>query len=147
MARAAVNLGTTISNNIMSVFESKVLVNKPVNDVYRFLADLNNHGQLMPDNVIGWQGTADVASFEIQNMAKLSLKIDNRITNREVRIVPAEKPPFDMELKWELIEAGNKTQATFTITASLNMLMKMMASGPLQKLTENETQRLTEIFS
>nr|WP_294943860.1 SRPBCC family protein [uncultured Mucilaginibacter sp.] len=131
----------------MSVFESKVLVNKPVSDVYRFLADLNNHGQLMPDNVIGWQGTADVASFEIQNMAKLSLKIDNRITNREVRIVPAEKPPFDMELKWELAEAGNQTQATFTITASLNMLMKMMASGPLQKLTENETQRLTEVFS
>jgi carbon monoxide dehydrogenase subunit G len=131
----------------MSVFESKVLVNKPVSDVYRFLADLNNHGQLMPDNVMGWQGTADVASFEIQNMAKLSLKIDNRITNREVRIVPAEKPPFDMELKWELAEAGHQTQATFTITASLNMLMKMMASGPLQKLTENETQRLTEVFS
>ena len=101
----------------------------------------------MPENVIGWQGTADVASFEIQNMAKLSLRIDNRITNREVRIIPAEKPPFDMELKWELTEAGDKTDTTFIITAKLNMLMKMMTSGPLQKLAENETQRLTELFS
>lgn len=108
---------------------------------------MNNHGQLMPENVIGWQADKDVASFEIQNITKLSLKIDNRITNREIRIVPAEKPPFDMELKWVLAERGNQTEAVFTIDANLNMLMKMMASGPLQKLTENETQRLAVIFS
>jgi carbon monoxide dehydrogenase subunit G len=131
----------------MSVFESKVLVNKPISEVYRFLADLSNHGQLMPDNVIGWLSTADVASFEIQNITKLSLRIDNRITNREIRIIPAEKPPFDMTLLWELKEVDNQTEAVFTIDANLNMLMKMMASGPLQRLTENETQRLTEIFS
>ncbi|TFF35666.1 SRPBCC family protein [Mucilaginibacter psychrotolerans] len=131
----------------MSVFESKVLVNKPIKDVYDFLADMNNHGQLMPENVIGWQADKDVASFEIQNITKLSLKIDNRITNREIRIVPAEKPPFEMELKWVLADLGNQTEAVFTIDANLNMLMKMMASGPLQKLTENETQRLAVIFS
>lgn len=132
----------------MSVFESKVLVNKPANEVYTFLADMNNHGQLMPENVIGWSSDANVASFEIQNITKLSLKISNRITNREIIIIPAEKPPFDMELKWLLAENGSdSTEATFTIKADLNMLMKMMASGPLQKLTENETQRLTEIFS
>jgi len=131
----------------MSVFESKVLVNKPISEVYIFLADMNNHGQLMPENVIGWQADKDLASFEIQNITKLSLKIDNRITNREIRIVPAEKPPFDMELKWVLAERGNQTEAVFTIEANLNMLMKMMASGPLQKLTENETQRLAAVFS
>jgi hypothetical protein len=131
----------------MSVFESKVLVKKPVSEVYNFLADMSNHGKLMPENVIGWTSTVDVASFEIQNITKLSLKIHNRITNREIIIIPAEKPPFEMELKWLLAESGGDTEATFTITANLNMLMKMMASGPLQKLTENETQRLTEIFS
>ncbi|AMR32956.1 orotate phosphoribosyltransferase [Mucilaginibacter sp. PAMC 26640] len=131
----------------MSVFESKVIVNKPAPIVYKFLADMNNHGQLMPDNVTDWISTADVASFNIENITKLSLKIDHRITDREIRIVPAEKPPFSMELKWELAEAGGNTQAIFTINADLNMLMKMMASGPLQKLTENETQRLAEIFS
>ncbi len=134
-------------DNNMSVFESKVLVKKPINEVYAFLADMSNHGKLMPENVIGWTSTADVASFEIQNITKLSLKIHHRITNREIIIIPAEKPPFDMELKWVLAESGADTEATFTITANLNMLMKMMASGPLQKLTENETQRLTEIFS
>jgi carbon monoxide dehydrogenase subunit G len=130
----------------MSVFESKVVVNKPAGEVYAFLADMNNHGQLMPENVIGWSSNADVASFEIQNITKLSLKISNRITNREIIIIPAEKPPFEMELKWLLAETGDQTEATFSINANLNMLMKMVASGPLQKLTENETQRLSEIF-
>jgi carbon monoxide dehydrogenase subunit G len=130
----------------MSIFESKVLVNKPITQVYKFLADMNNHGQLMPDNITGWTSTADVASFEIVNITKLSLKIDHRITDREIKITPAEKPPFNMELTWALAEAGERTQATFTINADLSMLMKMMASGPLQKLTENETQRLAEIL-
>lgn len=131
----------------MSIFESKVVVNKPTSLVYQFLADMNNHGKLMPDNITDWTSTADVASFNIENITRLSLKIDYRITNREIRIVPAEKPPFNMELKWELTEAGESTQALFTINADLNMLMKMMASGPLQKLTDSETQRLAEIFS
>ncbi|OOQ62258.1 orotate phosphoribosyltransferase [Mucilaginibacter pedocola] len=130
----------------MSVFESKATIAKPIGEVYAFLAVMNNHGQLMPDNVIGWTSDADVASFEIQNITKLSLKISSRVADKEIVIIPAEKPPFDMELKWVLEEANGATTATFTITANLNMLMKMMASAPLQKLTENESQKLAEIL-
>ena len=36
----------------MSTFESTVTINKPVNIVYQFLADMNNHQQLMPDDDI-----------------------------------------------------------------------------------------------
>jgi hypothetical protein len=131
----------------MSVFESTVTVNKPVNQVYLFLADMNNHRQLMPDNITDWASTADVASFNIENITKLSLKIEERITNREIRIIPAEKAPFDMELKWVLSPVGDKTEAEFTINADLNMLMKMMASGPLQKLADQETANLANLFS
>jgi carbon monoxide dehydrogenase subunit G len=130
----------------MSVFESIVTINKPVDQVYAFLADMNNHRQLMPDNITEWQSTANEASFNIENITKLSLKISGRITNREVVITPAEKPPFDMQLKWELSVNDNTSQAKFTITADLNMLMKMLASGPLQKLANEETQNLAEIF-
>ena len=131
----------------MSVFESTVTVNKPVNQVYLFLADMNNHKQLMPDNIVDWVSTADVASFNIENITKLSLKIHERITNREIRIIPAEKPPFDMELKWVLSATGDTTEAVFTIDADLNMLMKMMASGPLQKLANEETTNLARLLS
>ena len=131
----------------MSVFESIVTVNRPITQVYAFLADMNNHQQLMPDNITDWASTADVASFNIQNITKLSIKIDERVTDSLVRIIPSEKPPFDVELKWQLSEAGNATQVVFTITADLNMMMKMLASGQLKKLVDEQTTNLANLLN
>lgn len=130
----------------MSVFESSAVISKPLGEVYTFLADMNNHRQLMPDNITDWVSDVDVASFNIENVTKLSLQISNRVRDKEIIITPAEKPPFDMELKWQLSSQPNGTLATFTITADLNMLMKMLASGPLQKLADEETQNLVGLF-
>jgi carbon monoxide dehydrogenase subunit G len=130
----------------MKTFESTANINCPLNDVYDFLADLNNHQQLMPENIEDWQSNYDEASFSIKNMAKLSVKVANRIGNREIKIIPASKPPFDVELKWSLVPDGDHTMATFTIVADLNMMMKMVASGPLQKLADQETQRLKTLL-
>lgn len=131
----------------MTLFESKVSINRPIDEVYQFLADMNNHQQLMPENIQGWSSTVDEARFNIQNMASLAIKIENRVSNSEVKITPFEKPPFDLELKWVLNWVNNTTEVTLSITADLNMMMKMLASGQLQKLTDHETQRLTEIFA
>lgn len=131
----------------MTNIESKVTIQKPVSEVYHFLADLNNHQQLMPENIYNWTSTADEARFTIQNMAKLALKISTRIENQEIQIIPAEEPPFAMELKWILQDNGDSTTATHQISADLNMMMKMLASGPLQKLADNETTKLAEILN
>ena len=131
----------------MSVFKSEVVIAKPVKEVYTFLADLDNHRQLMPDNIINWVSTADEASFEIENITKLSLKIDERAENSLIRIIPAEKPPFDMDLVWDVAAVAGGAHVTFTITAELSMLMKMVASSPLKKLVEEETQRLAQLLN
>ncbi|MDF2434337.1 MAG: hypothetical protein JWP44_3968 [Mucilaginibacter sp.] len=131
----------------MITFESKVTINKTVKEVYNFLADLNNHRQLMPDNVEDWTSTYDTASFNIRNMTKLSLKVESRIEDSEIIIVPSEKPPFNLELRWNLSFNNNQTEAVLTILADLNMMMKMMASGPLQKLADHQTQTLGSTLS
>src|SRR4051812_39095321 len=123
----------------MTVFKSNTSINKPINEVYNFLADFNNHQKLMPENIQEWVSTTDEANFSIQNMAKLSLRIDNRIPDQEIKIVPASKPPFDLELKWSLFFNNDHTDVLFTINADLSMMMKMLASGPLQKLADYET--------
>src|SRR6478735_1695527 len=86
----------------MTVIESTTEINLPVQDVYTFLADLNNHQQLMPENIYNWSSTEDEASFTIQNMAKLAIKISNRVPNEELIAIPTEKAPFDIELKWSV---------------------------------------------
>lgn len=131
----------------MTVIESTTEVNLPVEKVYAFLSDMNNHQQLMPENIYNWSSTEDEASFTIQNMAKLAIKISNRIENQEITAIPTEKAPFDLELKWTVADNGKGgTTAAHIISADLNMMMKMLAAGPLQKLADHQTSRLTEIL-
>lgn len=130
----------------MTNFTSKTTINKTPAEVYTFLADLNNHQQLMPENIYNWSSTTDEARFTIQNMAKLALKVSSRTENKEIVIVPSEDAPFPVELKWTLSDPGDgTTEALYTISAELNMMMKMLASGPLQKLADHQTDKLKNL--
>jgi|SRR5690554_6215855 len=132
----------------MTTIQSSVTVDQPAEQVYAFLADCNNHEALMPDNIYNWSSTRDEARFTIQNMAKLALKVGQRDENREVVFVPSEKAPFDVTLRWKLAApAEGKTTATLLIEADLNMMMKMLASGPLQKLVDHQVAKLAEILA
>lgn len=129
----------------MTIIQNSTIISKPVREAYAFLADLNNHEQLMPANVQNWSSTKDEARFTIQNMAKISLKLSQRIENKELVCVPSEEAPFDMCLRWRLEELSeNTTEATFVIEAELNMMMKMLASGPLQRLADHQVEKLKE---
>lgn len=131
----------------MTVIQNSTSIQKNIADVYAFLADLNNHEQLMPDNIYNWTSTENEAQFTIKNMAKLSLRMSERLENKELVCIPAEEAPFDVVLRWKLDEeTGNTTKATFMIEAQLNMMMKMMASGPLQKLADHQVAKLKEIL-
>ncbi len=129
----------------MTTIQNTTEINKNVREVYAFLADLNNHEQLMPENIYNWSSTTDEARFTIQNMAKLALKVEGRSENQFIKLVPSEKAPFEVTLRWELqVVADTVTKATFIIDADLNMMMKMIASGPLQKLVDFQVNKLKE---
>ncbi len=132
----------------MTIIESTVSINKPVNEVFEFLSDLNNHQQLMPETIYNWSSTKDEARFTIQNMAKLALKVSSITKDKEISVKPIEEAPFELELKWTLADDGEgNTQATHTISADLNMMMKMIVSAPLQKLVDHEANALKTILS
>jgi|SRR5690606_7229054 len=131
----------------MTIIQNSVDIAKPIDEVYRFLSDMNNHEQLMPENIYNWSSTVDQASFTIQNMAKLSLRISERLENKELVSTPIEETPFPLTLRWKLESTPDQqTRATFVIEAGLNMMMKMMASGPLQKLVDFQVSQLKEVL-
>ncbi len=132
----------------MTIIQNKIEINKVVADVYTFLSDLNNHEQLMPENITNWSSTYDHASFTIKNMAKLSLKMTQRIENKELVCVPDGDTPFALTLRWKVDqkEGSDSTIASFVIEAELNMMMKMMATGPLQKLVDHQVNKLKDIL-
>jgi len=132
----------------MTNIESTVSIERPIHEVFDFLADLNNHQQLMPENIYNWSSTKDEARFTIQNMAKLALKVSSISQDKEIIVKPSETVPFDLELKWTLNDLGDgKTEATHTFSADLNMMMKMVISGPLQKLVDYEAAQLKVVMS
>jgi hypothetical protein len=75
----------------MTNIESIVSIESPINVVFDFLADLNNHQQLMPENIYNWSSTKDEARFTIQNMAKLAIKVSSIIQNKEIIIERLEE--------------------------------------------------------
>ena len=131
----------------MAVFQNNVIVDKPLDQVYQFLADLNNHEQLMPDNIYNWSSSTDEANFTIKNMAKLALKVSERVENVEIICTPVGETPFAIKLSWKIESIDvNQTKASFVIDAELNMMMKMVASGPLQKLVDHQVNKLKDIL-
>lgn len=131
----------------MTVFQNSTIIDKSLNEVYSFLSDLNNHEQLMPENIYNWSSSKDEARFTIKNMAKLTLKVNERVDNAEVICIPSEETPFELKLSWKTEQVSeNQTKAIFIIEAQLNMMMKMVASGPLQKLVDFQVSKLKEIL-
>ncbi|MFB5946873.1 SRPBCC family protein [Albibacterium profundi] len=131
----------------MTSFISKIKIDKPVEQVYLFLEDCNNHEKLQPENIYNWTSTRDEAHFTIQNMAKLSLVVKERIANQSIEFVPSGNAPFDLFLKWMLSrDTDGSSNVILELSADLNMMMKMMASGPLQKLVDYQTAKLAEVL-
>lgn len=129
-------------------FENSVVIAQPIEKVYAFLKDLRNHEALMPSNIEDWSATEDEAKFNIKNMAKISLIVNNREENKTISAVPKEKAPIDLALMWDISDDGNgNTKASFTIKADLNMMLKMIASGPLQKLVDHQVKKLQEVLA
>ncbi|SEL86698.1 SRPBCC family protein [Parapedobacter koreensis] len=132
----------------MTTIQNQITIDKPVAEVYAFLADCNNHEQLMPEMVYNWSSTRDEAQFTIQNMTRLAIRVDSRKADDEVVFVPAEKAPFAVTLRWLVTPmADNRTLAKLVIEADLNMMMKMVATKPLQKLVDEQVGNLKNVLS
>ena len=132
----------------MTSIESTGNINASAEDIYKFLEDCNNHKELQPENIYNWLSTKDEASFTIQNMAKLALKIDKRIPNTEISLLPKGDVPFDVSISWTMKALdANKTEVRLILKAELNMMLKMIASGPLQKLVDFQVSKLKEKFA
>ena len=100
----------------------------------------------MPDSVQNWSASYNEAGFTVQNTIKLSLRIIERVENKAVNISAVDNPPFPIQFNWVLEAKGDKTNVTFSINAELNMMMKLVASGPLQKLADHEVSTLAELL-
>lgn len=136
----------------MSNYKSpKTLVNAPIKEVYSFLGNFNNFGQLMPQQQISnWKSTEDTCSFTVQGMGDFGLKISEKIPETKIVMVPeAKKPlPITFNLICDLASlTESTTEAVIRIEADLPAMIALMAGRPLQNLVNILAQRLQEHFA
>jgi carbon monoxide dehydrogenase subunit G len=129
----------------MTIINGKnVTVNKPVSQVYNFLLDLNNFKQLLPeDKISNWESTSESCSFKIQNVATIGLSLNNKIENKEVKLVSTDKSPFSFDLTIMLTEMGdNSCKVDQVCNADINSFLKMMVEKPLTALFDHIADKL-----
>ncbi len=101
---------------------------------FRFFSNVDNWQSLMPEQIVDWSGDYDTCSFTIKGMTSLSLKVEERVQDSLVRLVPTSKLPFSFDLKMYFRQTGILPEVMVAIDADLNGIFEMMAKKPLQNL-------------
>lgn len=118
----------------MSIINSdKLIINRSNGVLFNFVADFNNFGKLMPEQVTDWKSTADTCSFTIRGMASLSMHMVVRQPNDKIVMASVGDKPFSFELICHLVAISEEsTEAQLIFDAQLSPMIAMIATRPLQ---------------
>lgn len=129
----------------MTEFKSNpAAIRKTASDIYIFLNDFNNFEKLMPEQVTNWQSSITNCSFTIKGMADLAMKMGNCNEFDLVTYLSISPSPFDFSLYFTISEKEDYTEVHCTLDASLNPMLKMMASRPLQNFVNLLAEKLKD---
>ena len=123
----------------------KVEINSSAEDIFKFLSDISNLEQLMPEQVANWESTGDECSFTIKGMGSIGMRIVEKIPISEVKIVSTKGAlKFDLNCFIEKVNDDN-CNTQLILEADLNPMMKMMVEKPLGNFFNLLVTKLKEI--
>ncbi|HLT34436.1 MAG TPA: SRPBCC domain-containing protein [Aquaticitalea sp.] len=121
----------------MKLETHKQTIEKPSQEVFDFLNDVNNLEKLMPENISKFEvvGTDGVV-FALSGMPEVSLQKKEAVApNKIIWESAGGKLNFNLDIDIrELSE--NKSETQFIFTGDFNAMIGMMVKGPIGKLIE-----------
>jgi len=124
----------------------KAIINKPAEEVFDFLSDLNNFEKLMPEQIVNWQSSEDECSFTIKGTGTLAMRISERIPNTEIRILRNGEAPFDFVLTCLIDETeDSQCRLQMIFDAQLNAFLRMVAERPLTNFLNMLVHRFQQL--
>jgi len=105
---------------------------------YRFITDLRNFGRFIPADIVkNWQADEISCKFVVSGLGDLNLNLSEKDPFRLVKFGGNALMTIDFVLS-ALISEDNSARGkvTMVMDARLNPIMKMMASGPIEKFLE-----------
>lgn len=120
----------------------KIIVNKPIADVYAYLSDMRNYASFMPDDVKSFEPEEDYAKLNLQGLGELKIEMDEKREPEFIKIMPKGSMPVKFHMFWEFAEVNGGTQVVGGANAELNMFMKMMVEPRLKAFINGQTENL-----
>lgn len=121
-------------------------VARPVSAVYQFLHDLRNYKDLMPERVTEFSANENEAQLRIEGLGKFSMRKGFCNPDVSIELIPEGSLPFTFTMRWELQESESTARVMGIIDADLNMMLKMLAQGPLREFINTQAHRIKEII-
>lgn len=136
----------------MTEIESKIVAIKNTPDViFNTLADFRNFNNLInmvPDGQLtDWSATENDCHFKVKGF-DVGLKFVDKEPHKTLKITGDGKLPFEFFFWIQLKEAAPyDTRMKLTLHADLNMMMKMLLKGKLEKGIDQMADQMAVAFS
>ncbi len=127
----------------MEKYESKQQqVRRSAEQIYAVISDFRNFTPMLQDRVEEWQAEENSCSFKAKGMT-LRLRIVDKEPNKVVKISGDEDMPLDFAFWFQMKEvAPYDTRIRLVLHAKLNMMMKMMIGGKIQKGVDEMVEQI-----
>ena len=137
-------------------------INSAIADVYAFLSDFSKIGKLietarqmgagnqMPelaDKIEDVRTTVDACTFMVKGVGEMGMKIVEREEPKLIKLEGDGRLPFEFQVWIQLLDNGPyDTRLRITAEAELNMMMKMLLKGKLEKGINQLAEGLGKVF-
>ncbi len=122
--------------------------NAHVTDINRFMSDLQNFKDIMPEQVEDWNAKKEACAFSIKNLGKLGMKISKPDQQGSFKFESSEQSKVDFSLLFHYKLTGDQVNSGyFEIITEMNPLVEMMAKRPLTNFVNLLTKNLKQKMS
>ena len=135
----------------MEKYESKQQqILRPVSQIYPLISNFSLLTPAVADKVEEWQATEDTCSFKVKGFT-VCLRMVEKVENKHVKIQSNEQGgglPVDFSFWIQLHEVSAcDTRMRLVLHAELNMMMRMMIGGKLQKVLDQAAEGFARAFN
>ena len=130
----------------MNLESPSKIIDKPAEEVYNFLMNIENFESLMPENTRFEKISDSRFLFALKGMPEIVLDLKDSTPHSKVILGAAsDKLPFTLTANINSIEAA-KTEVDLAFEGQFNSMLSMMVKAPITKFIETLVSNMNGVI-
>lgn len=132
----------------MNLESPKIQLNKSQQEVFNFLAKVENFEKIMPDSIEKFENLdEDSFLFQLKGMPVLKLVLKEKTASSQIILgAKSDKLPFKLIANIDEVPE-NASEMQLLFEGEFNAMMSMMIKSPIQKFINNLAENLQKLFN